>query len=145
MPKVKTQPVDAPSSQAFFAGQTTAPAASPEPPMLAGATEDVPAVPQDVPPTPAPATSAPIPAVATPIAPAAKPPLPPTTPDPFVLLWSRSVEGSSRSLRGMDVPGGVVLKTSWSSTGGFIAESSCFVPDVCVRNGQLVAPVASDV
>jgi hypothetical protein len=136
MPKVKTTPLVAADSKTFFQGAGT-PAAGPvaEPPMLAGpedgATPALEAENKAAPPDPA----VPAPQVA-----AAKPPLPAQVTDPFVLLYRHVAGGSNRSLRGMEVPGGVVLRTSWSVTGGFIAESSCFVPDAIIKDGKLTAP-----
>lgn len=100
-------------------------------------------------PTPAPEAAVPlIPAVSTsPNPPAAEPEQPnrpgletpsPTPPqDPFSMLTSWVGQSTKRALRGLNVPGGVVLRLS-SATGSQLSESLCFVPNAEVKDGQLM-------
>lgn len=152
MPKVKSTPIVAADSKSFFA--SGAPEGQPEPPMLGQAEATDAAIPNA--PNPAFGVAGPTPDVppvpsGRPVA-AVKPPLPDVAPDPFVLIWERkttapenpSVVISSRSLRAMELDGTVVLKYSWTSMGGFIAESMCTLPGFRVKKTALGAELVAD-
>ena len=71
-----------------------------------------------------------------PVNPPAEPAAPVVDADPFVLLHSWEGPHTKRTLRGMNVNGGVVLRLA-SATGGFLTETMCFVPKCEVKDGKL--------
>lgn len=99
-------------------------------PIQAGAGEPVPESGTQI---PAPEMKPPTePVVPTPGA----PPVQAMEPDPFVLLSKAgSTATTKRTLRALDVPGGVILKSSWAF-GAQIGESMCFIPETTVKKLQ---------
>ena len=146
MPKVRTQPIVAADSKTFFAGGPTTepPLTASEPPTLAvndpNAGEEI---------ADASSALAPLPPQAGATDRETPPPVPPPEPDPFTLLWSRHVDSkggapaSNRSLRVMELPGGCIIKSSWSLDGGAIAEAMCFAPGVVLRGGKLATSASN--
>ena len=135
--KVRTKPIDttATTPQAFLDGTSAPPLVTPPP------TAPVTTPPEQTtsPETPVQQTkiistpgSAPVPA-----------PAPGedllSVPDPFVPMakWASANPVIFRSLRGMNVPGGVVLK--YTFLGAQMGETMCFVPGVKVEGGKLIA------
>lgn len=80
-------------------------------------------------------TAAPDPAVGTTGAPAETPaaPVPESAPDPFVLLKHWEGKTMKRTLRGLNVTGGMVLRLSAATVNGQLVESLCFVPKATVE------------